>query len=298
MARIRSIKPEFWQDEKLTPLSPITRLLFLGLISLADDAGRVLDNPKRIDAELFSENDNYIEQVRSGLDELAALGRIERGRSESGQRILQIINWRKHQRIDKPNPNVLPPIACVDSRGSREGVANESREPREGFASVSTKDQDQERDQERDQEHEQEARANESRGSRESAERPAAPVAIPPEFDPRADEAWQAVTVAIEKSGMAKPSLSHPRRLKLLAAIDQGLKPGELAEAVGWWASSPESPRMRGMGTTIDTPLSDPVKYLDMARAPPPKSKAEAAKDALDSLVFEDKPEVRPRVRR
>ena len=41
MARIRTIKPEFWTDEKLAPLSPICRLTFLGLVSMADDAGRL-----------------------------------------------------------------------------------------------------------------------------------------------------------------------------------------------------------------------------------------------------------------
>lgn len=43
MARIRTIKPEFWSDEKLSPLAPIDRLTFLGLISMADDYGRVHD---------------------------------------------------------------------------------------------------------------------------------------------------------------------------------------------------------------------------------------------------------------
>ena len=46
MPRIRTIKPEFWSDEKLAPLPPIDQLVFLGLISLSDDFGRVLDNIK------------------------------------------------------------------------------------------------------------------------------------------------------------------------------------------------------------------------------------------------------------
>ena len=100
MARIRTIKPEFWGDEKLAPCSPITRLVFLGLISMADDAGRVVDNVKVIDAFVFPETS---ETCRGSIDELSAMGRIRRGKTASGQRIIEIANWHAHQKIEKPN---------------------------------------------------------------------------------------------------------------------------------------------------------------------------------------------------
>jgi hypothetical protein len=107
MARIRSIKPEFWQDEKLAPLDPMTRLVFLGLVSMADDAGRVLDNVKIIDAFIFPETE---ESCRGAVATLAELGRIKRGVTASGQRVIQVVNWR-HQRIDRPNfAGALPQI--------------------------------------------------------------------------------------------------------------------------------------------------------------------------------------------
>lgn len=99
MARIRTIKPEFWGDEKLAPLSPTTRLVFLGLISMADDRGRLLDSIKRIDAFIFPDTS---ETSRGSVDELVGIGRIRRGITGSGQRILEIVNWR-HQKIEKPN---------------------------------------------------------------------------------------------------------------------------------------------------------------------------------------------------
>jgi len=49
MRRIRTIKPEMFEDEKLSKLPPITRFVFVGLISLADDYGRLVDNVKQID---------------------------------------------------------------------------------------------------------------------------------------------------------------------------------------------------------------------------------------------------------
>lgn len=77
MARIRSIKPEFWADEKLSPLDPITRLVFLGLISMADDAGRLVDNVKQIDALVFPETSD---SARESLATLSRIGRIQRGK--------------------------------------------------------------------------------------------------------------------------------------------------------------------------------------------------------------------------
>ena len=40
MARIRSVKPDIWDSEKLGRKSILARLNFKGLISLADDEGR------------------------------------------------------------------------------------------------------------------------------------------------------------------------------------------------------------------------------------------------------------------
>jgi hypothetical protein len=105
MARIRTIKPEFWQDEKLGPLAPIDRLVFLGLISQADDAGRLVDCPRMLNGLLFP----YSEDDCSGsLETLARLGRVCRYTSASGQKLLQIVNWTMHQRVDKPSSYVLP----------------------------------------------------------------------------------------------------------------------------------------------------------------------------------------------
>lgn len=107
MPRIRTVKPEFWGDEKLSPLAPIDRLVFLGLISMADDAGRVPGSLKAIDGFIFPETEDT---AGPSLDVLATSGRIERGTTASGQRVIQIINW-KHQKIDKPNfASALPPI--------------------------------------------------------------------------------------------------------------------------------------------------------------------------------------------
>ncbi len=108
MARIRTIKPEFWQDEKLSPCDPLTRLVFLGLVSLADDAGRLVDNLRLIDAQIFP---NTSDTAHEALMRLSGMGRIRRGITASGQRIIEIANWSRHQKIQHPNMRgALPEI--------------------------------------------------------------------------------------------------------------------------------------------------------------------------------------------
>src|SRR5262245_13721655 len=100
MPRIRTRKPEWATDEKLSPLDPTTRLVWLFLISHADDEGRHLDNVKAIDGVLFSQTDDTAKQA---LEALAGLGLILRGRSASGQAVIEIANWKRHQKIQHPN---------------------------------------------------------------------------------------------------------------------------------------------------------------------------------------------------
>lgn len=142
MARIRTIKPEFWQDEKLSPLAPLDRLVFLGLICMADDAGRVLDNAKVIDAFIFPSTDD---RSHESLMRLSARSRIERGVTASGQPVVQILNWQKHQRVQHPSlKSCLPPIAHkhkalpAPSRDSHESRPSENGGPHEVLAPHTT----------------------------------------------------------------------------------------------------------------------------------------------------------------
>lgn len=139
MPRIRTIKPEFWQDEKLAPLSPLERLVFLGLICMADDAGRLLDNIKHIDGQLFPETDD---SSREPIETLARLSRVIRYTSSSGQRLIQIARWENHQKVDNPAKKVLPAPTAEDIAAAKDSasLAKPSREPSEKVARVSRSD--------------------------------------------------------------------------------------------------------------------------------------------------------------
>lgn len=131
MPRIRTIKPEFWADEKLAPLPTIDRLVFLGLVSMADDAGRLVDSVRQLDGMIFPYSD---ETCGPSLATLARLSRIRRYTSESGQRLIQIEGWTKHQYVDRPAKYVLPPPppqtpATEPLEDARENLATSSRDP-------------------------------------------------------------------------------------------------------------------------------------------------------------------------
>jgi len=114
MARIRTIKPQFFLNEELAELSAMVRLLFIGLWTQADREGRLLDRPKRLKAEIFP-YDNF--DVEKGLHQLSEAGFIHRYKvnvnvtdrvlapeqPKNELALIQVINFSKHQKIDKPN---------------------------------------------------------------------------------------------------------------------------------------------------------------------------------------------------
>jgi hypothetical protein len=100
MARTRSIKPGFFNNEILGELPPLTRLLFIGLWGIADREGRLEDRPKRIRKELLGYDDVTADEVDQMLQSLHDAGFIYRY-SIGDKKYIQIVKFTKHQ-----NPHV------------------------------------------------------------------------------------------------------------------------------------------------------------------------------------------------
>jgi hypothetical protein len=129
MARIRSIKPDFWTDEKVVELSAFARLLFIGLWNFADDEGRMQYSPKKIKMQIFPADSLDISELfgeirGASLIDIYVVDNIE---------YLEIKNFAKHQKIDKRTASKLPPspssaefprIPTTDGKG-REGNGKE-----------------------------------------------------------------------------------------------------------------------------------------------------------------------------
>jgi hypothetical protein len=97
MARIRTIKPEFFMDEDLAELSPLHRLLFIGLWTEADREGRMQDRPRTLKAKLLPWEGCDIEPLLGDLDRAGLIHRYEVG----GAHFIAIPGFTKHQR---PHP--------------------------------------------------------------------------------------------------------------------------------------------------------------------------------------------------
>jgi hypothetical protein len=107
MARIRSIKPEFWTSAQVMECSMNARLMFIGMWNFADDLGRLPMSPKTIKAQIFPSDDISSDGILGMINELSENGLLLTyiiGDKE----YLQITGWQ-HQRIDKPQPGKHPP---------------------------------------------------------------------------------------------------------------------------------------------------------------------------------------------
>lgn len=108
MARARNIKPAFFTNDELVELPMATRLLFIGLWTLADREGRLEDRPKKIKMEVFPADDVNVDEA---LSTLVSSAFIQRYRVEDTGYI-QVINFSKHQRPhSNETPSTIPPPA-------------------------------------------------------------------------------------------------------------------------------------------------------------------------------------------
>jgi hypothetical protein len=133
MARMRSLKPEFWTDEELAcQLTRDERFLYVGLWNLADEHSRLRGDPRYIKGQLFPYDDDitpdYIEKM---LGNLGALGKVHPYRVGPG-RYLFLPKLGKHQRLETDKvPSRLPgPDQDESGAGLPESGANKNeRDP-------------------------------------------------------------------------------------------------------------------------------------------------------------------------
>lgn len=116
MARIRTIKPEFFTSEDIVALSPMARLYYIALWCEADKEGRLAWKPRTMKLRYFPADDCDIdalarEVVASGLVKLY------------GDGLAYIPAFAKHQHINPresastlPNPLASAPVTDASAR--------------------------------------------------------------------------------------------------------------------------------------------------------------------------------------
>lgn len=71
MARIRTIKPEFWEDEKIGNLPIPCRLFFIGCWNFADDFGVIKGNAALLKSQIFPYDETLrVSEVKKWIDAL------------------------------------------------------------------------------------------------------------------------------------------------------------------------------------------------------------------------------------
>ena len=150
MARIRTVKPEFWTSEQIVECSRDARLLFIGMWNFVDDGGVMPANARTLKMRVYPGDDDITsENIRGLIDELITNGLIE-CYSVENKEYWAVTGWH-HQKIDRPNPKYPGPKKADGSEPirrtidvqsppegkGREGSLREGKEPDSSLRSES-----------------------------------------------------------------------------------------------------------------------------------------------------------------
>lgn len=132
MARIRTIKPDFFTSDTVSALPLRARLTWIGLWTHCDDQGRCRDNVRLIKAAVWPLDDVSLRDIDEDLSILANYGRIVRYTSTVDGKyaaLIQVVNWDEHQRINRPSKLRFPPPPRELTESSVNGHGGKTSNP-------------------------------------------------------------------------------------------------------------------------------------------------------------------------
>jgi hypothetical protein len=140
MPRIRSVKPEFWDDQKMAMISRDSRLVYIGIWNQSDDYGVCRANPIFLKNQIFPHEEISVKQFSGWLEELKMLKRIKPF-SANGENYLYLPHFKDHQSIDRPSrirypsppPRILGEIRGEGSTSPTRGLDEGSTSPTRGL---------------------------------------------------------------------------------------------------------------------------------------------------------------------
>lgn len=119
MARIRTVKPEYWTDERIGECSVSARLLFIASWNFADDHGGLDRSAKQLKAQAFPYDNIDCEPLVQELLDQRLLIEYE----VDGKKYLHIKGFRTHQKVEKP---ARPRVPLYEQDASPPRVLHES----------------------------------------------------------------------------------------------------------------------------------------------------------------------------
>lgn len=126
MARRRMIAPEIWADGKFGRLDPFAQIVFVGLISNADDDGRGQGSASFLFSRLFPYASRNTKKMERALETIAAKGLIHRY-EHGDEQYYCLPNWRKHQKISHRIESSYPKCpTCTNGEAPPKPFQNEA----------------------------------------------------------------------------------------------------------------------------------------------------------------------------
>lgn len=129
MARIRTVKPEFWRHEDLSDLPAEAHLLAAALLNYCDDEGYFNANPKLIKAECCPLREDSV-SIHDSITALSDIGYIRVGEGSDGKKYGQVVTFAEHQRINRPTASKIAKISiCWEGSNTTHTQLSESSQP-------------------------------------------------------------------------------------------------------------------------------------------------------------------------
>jgi Replication initiation and membrane attachment protein (DnaB). len=130
MARRRMIDPNFWGSEDVSRLSPLARLLLVGMISNADDEGRGRGNPAYLRSTVFPYDEMPSSDIADMLSEISRWINVALY-TLNNQQYYAFVNWTKWQRVDKPQKSIIPAPENAHSKNDSKNESENDSSPKE-----------------------------------------------------------------------------------------------------------------------------------------------------------------------
>ncbi len=127
MARIRTVKPEFFTSESVLAVSPLARLFFIGLWCEADREGRLKWKPKTLKFRYLPSESVNIEKLCGELEAEKMIVTY----SVDGIDYCEIPGFRSHQVINNREKESELPSRDNDASTTRESGRKEGKEGKE-----------------------------------------------------------------------------------------------------------------------------------------------------------------------
>jgi hypothetical protein len=136
----RMIHTKIWLNESFSTMHPLSRLLYIGLVILADDDGRLKGNTTLLKSQIFPFDAKMkIETFKVLLKEVIKSKLVELYRV-NGEYFLCHPNWKRYQyiRADLYKPSIFPenPLQTRDDAVTKKGTKEKKGKEREEKRSI------------------------------------------------------------------------------------------------------------------------------------------------------------------